>query len=221
MAENPFSAEKKEASEDWLLSYADMITLLLAFFVMLLSMAKIDPVKYEKVENSMAQTVGKHDVEQPLAQIKNELQGAIKSENLDPGKVDLGNDDQGLVLDLDGDTFFAAGSAAIQPQFVPTLGKLFDTIAQARFSAFQIEVEGHTDDTPFGNAVYPSNWELSTARASIIVRFLIQRGIAPDRLSATGYADTRPKVPNKDMDGHPLPANQAINRRVSIRIHPR
>ncbi len=221
MADHRFEPHKPEEREDWLLSYADMITLLLAFFVLLLSMSKIDAVKYEKVQGGLAKEVGGHDVVQPIDQLKSEVNAAVRGLKLNEDQVSLGTDDRGLVLELDGGTFFEPGSAQLAPQYLPALIAMARSLNSQRYSGFQIEVDGHTDDTNVSTPVYPSNWELSASRATMVVRLFIQTGIAPDRLEAVGFADTRPKVANRDASGHPLPANEAINRRVTIHIFPR
>ena len=86
------------------------------------------------------------------------------------------------------------------------------------FRDYAITVEGHTDDTPIHTAQFPSNWELSTARAAAVVHFLLDQGIPARKLRAAGYADTFPKLPNRDADGNPIPENQAQNRRVVIKL---
>ena len=84
----------------------------------------------------------------------------------------------------------------------------------------EAEVEGHTDDDPIHTARYPSNWELSAGRATGVVRLFIEQGMDTARLKASGFAETRPKVPNRDASGAPVRENQAINRRVLIRVYP-
>ena len=217
----PKPPHKKEEAEDWLMSYADMITLVMAFFVLLISMSHIDPVKYEQVKGGMAQDIGKRETTQPIKQLKTEMAQAMRGLKIDDTQVAIGTDDRGLVLDFDAGTFFDAGSAKLKDEFLPALAKMAETLKSPRYSAFQIEVDGHTDDTPVSTPQFPSNWELSAARATAVVRKLIEDGVAPTRLSAAGFADTRPKVANRDVNGNPLPINEAINRRVSVHIFPR
>jgi len=81
---------------------------------------------------------------------------------------------------------------------------------------YSVAVEGHTDDIPISSDEYPSNWELSTARASRVVRYLINKGVPSDKLFASGYADTKARVPNLDEFGRPIAENRAENRRVEI-----
>lgn len=213
--------QKPEEKEDWLMSYADMITLLMAFFVLLISMSHFDPVKYEQVTGGMAKDIGKRETAQPLQQLKTEMNQVLKGLKIDENQVSIGSDQRGLVLDFDAGTFFDAGSAKIKDEMLPALREMSATLNAQRYSAFQIDVQGHTDDTPVNTPIFPSNWELSTGRATAVVRLFIQFGILPTRLDAQGFADTRPKVPNRDKDGNPLSVNQSINRRVSVHIFPR
>ena len=80
-------------------------------------------------------------------------------------------------------------------------------------------VEGHTDDVPIGLSVFPSNWELSSARATSIVRRMLDKGVTKGSVSASAFADTRPLVPNVDAQGKGIPENRAKNRRIVVRIH--
>lgn len=221
MPDKRFNLPKHEEKEDWLMSYADMITLLMSFFVLLISMSHIDPVKFEKVQGGMARDIGKHQTAQPLQELKTEVGQVLKGLKVDETAVGIGSDDRGLVLDFDAGTFFEPASAKVKDEFLPTLQKVAETLNSPRYSAFQVEVQGHTDDTPINTPAFPSNWELSAARATTVVRIFIQDGLEPTRMSAEGLADTRPKVSNRDVNGHPLPVNQTINRRVAVHIYPR
>ncbi|MDR3439311.1 flagellar motor protein MotB [Telmatospirillum sp.] len=221
MADNRFRVQPPQDNEDWLMSYADMITLLLSFFVLLISMSHIDPVKFEKLQGGMARDIGRHQAAQPLQELKTEVGEVLRGLKLEDDKVSLGSDQRGLVLEFDAGTFFESASAKLKDEYLPVIAKLSETLNSPRYSAFQIEVQGHTDDTPVNTPAFPTNWELSTTRATNVVRTFIQGGIDPTRLAAEGFADTRPKVSNRDMNGHPLPANQAVNRRVSVHIFPR
>jgi chemotaxis protein MotB len=212
---------KKEESEDWLMSYADMITLLMSFFVLIISMSHIDPVKYEQVQSGVAKDIGKRTQAKPIEDLKADVTDIMKGLKIDDTKVSIGNDDRGLVLDFDAGTFFGPATATLQETMLPALAKIADTLNSPRYSAFQVEVQGHTDDTPINTPAYPSNWELSAERATGVVRYLVAQHVDPTRLSAEGFADTRPRVPNRDINNNPLAVNQAINRRVSIHIFPR
>ena len=114
--------------------------------------------------------------------------------------------------------FFGPGSATLSASGADLLRNVAATVRSPRLADYKITVEGHTDDTPIRSVQFPSNWELSTARAAAVVRFLLDAGVPASRLRAAGYADTFPLVPNCDAAGTPIPANQARNRRVVIRL---
>jgi chemotaxis protein MotB len=121
-------------------------------------------------------------------------------------------------LDMNSAAFFDSGSATLSKSGEAILDGVAGDIKSERYKGYQVTVEGHTDDTAIATARFPSNWELSTARASAVVHFLLDRGIPAQRLRAAGYADTFPKAPNRDAKGNPIPENQAKNRRVVIKL---
>jgi chemotaxis protein MotB len=114
--------------------------------------------------------------------------------------------------------FFGTGFATLSDEGKAILRDVAANLRSPRFDGYLITVEGHTDDVPIRSTAFPSNWELSTARAAAVVHFLIDDGIPAIRLRAAGYADTFPVVPNRDEAGRPVPENQARNRRVVIRL---
>jgi flagellar motor protein MotB len=122
------------------------------------------------------------------------------------------------VLEMPSATFFDSGSATLNAAGIPILQDLATRLQSDAYKNYQITVEGHTDDTPIHTAQFPSNWELSTARASAVVHFFLDQGIPATRLRAAGYADTFPKAPNRDSNGTPIPENRAENRRVVITL---
>jgi len=100
------------------------------------------------------------------------------------------------------------------------LEKIAETIAAPRYATYNIQIEGHTDDVPINTEMFPSNWELSAARSARVVRFFADGGFVDAlKMSAAGYADQKPKVPNRTEAGEPIPENQATNRRTAIRIN--
>ena len=110
-------------------------------------------------------------------------------------------------MSFQSDILFKIGSADLDPRIFPILDKFKPTIMN---SIFQIALEGHTDSDPINSPIFPSNWELSTARASKVVSYYISIGVEPDRFRAIGFADTRPKAPNDNS------VNKKINRRVEM-----
>lgn len=115
---------------------------------------------------------------------------------------------------------FNRGSADIKPEALPALKRMAATLQSDRYKNFVFSIEGHTSDEKVASEKYPSNWELSSARASAVARFLEERGIARVRMRATGMNDVSPKYPNLDPFGDPIPENRIRNRRVVIHIEP-
>ena len=205
--------------EDWMTTYGDMVTLLLCFFVMLVAVSKPDMAKFELIQAGMNESLGPKDVTRPIEMMLMELSDDIQS--MDMGeKIALGSDTQGVVLEINDDLAFNKGSADIRPQAIPVLKKIAATLQSERFNAFNFSIEGHTSDEAFSSDKYPSNWELSGARAAAVARFLESRGIPRVRLKTLGLNDIAPKFPNHDPYGQPIPENRSRNRRVVIHIEP-
>lgn len=222
MFDNTKLAPPKPPPEDesWMATFADMVTLILVFFIMLLSMSKIDSAKYEEVSAGMTKSLSDRKVETPIEELRQTIRDNMKGTKLDDA-ISIGKDSAGVSLEMAATSFYELASAEFRPEAMDTLIQLADTIKAERFNGFQIAVEGHTDDTPIRTEKYPSNWELSAARASRIIRLFEDQGINPSRMRAVGLADTAPKVPNRGPYGDPLPQNQEINRRVVVRLQPR
>jgi chemotaxis protein MotB len=126
--------------------------------------------------------------------------------------------DRITTFEISSAAFFDSGSATLSTPGESILRGMAADLKSDRFKDYQITVEGHTDDAPISTARFPSNWELSTARASAVVHFFLDQGIPAMKLRAAGYADTFPKVPNRDANGTAIPQNQSQNRRVVIKL---
>ncbi|RCK48727.1 membrane protein [Thalassospira profundimaris] len=221
---SPLTETKKpeEISEDWLATYADAITLLMAFFIMLVSFSKIELPVFEKIQAGIAQNLGKRSVVRPTEILETDLKDVVFNLALDKS-VHVSTDDEGILMELANGSFFQPGSADLTRDAVLFLKDVGDLLKQPRYMGFQIEVKGHTDDTPINTPRFPSNWELAAGRAIAVVRFFGALGVDPqsDRMRAISYGDTMPKLPNEDDAGNPIPENQEANRRVEIRIFPK
>lgn len=214
--------EKKteENLEEWMTTYSDMVTLLLCFFVMLVAASKVDAVMFEQIRTGIAREFMDRQVDQPITLLIADLNDDLKTLRLDERDNLLGDDHLGVVLDLNANTFFDSGSAELKPEATPILTRLASTLKLKQYNIFRFEVQGHTDDNPINTERFPSNWELSSARASAVTRFLINHGIDETRLRAVGMSDIQPRFPNRDAYGAPIPHNQERNRRVVIRMDP-
>lgn len=205
--------------EDWLMSYADLVTLLMAFFLSMLSVSHVDPVLFEQMRKGLRSDIGKNkDVKTPLGEIKHDLDSLLAQER-QRGEVtiDLGRD--GIILEFSSSAVFDPGKAEIGASARANMDKVAGAMKGIGYYKFAVDIEGHTDNIPIKTLQFPSNWELSVNRATNIVKYLIDKGIPSERLKAAGYADTKPKAPNIDGEGKPIASNQAKNRRIVLKIH--
>jgi len=188
----------------WLLSYADLVTLLLAFFTTLYAASTVNATKLSvDAEPGSSTPVRQTAMEELRSRLDAEL-----AEVIEASRVEVTRDIRGLVVSLPEDAAFPVASSIVAPSAYDIIGRVAAAV-QALPNA--IRIEGHTDDVPIRTAKYSSNWELSTARASAVVAYLITEvGIDPTRLSAAGYGEFHPVVPN-DSAG-----NRARNRRIDI-----
>ena len=212
----------------WLLTYADMITLLLALFIILFAISTISRVKFQRLATAISGGFNNADSinnppnggttgneagrteEANMASAKQQLDKYIAQRNL-RSKVQTRLDRQGLVITLLSDkTYYDSGSAELRPE----TKQLLDVVAkQLRKLPNDVRVEGSTDNVPIATAEFPSNWELSAARATGVTRYLVEQDkIVPTRISFAGYGEFHPKFPN-DTDAH-----RQQNRRVDIVI---
>lgn len=209
-----------ENAERWLLTYADMITLLMAFFIMLYSMSQLDAKKFSAVADAVRAELGGSAIlpgskgvdGTAAAALKQSVEHEISLAAGGEGVEVLGGDGEVTVRLPSSTVFFNPGSAELTTAMVRVLQRLTPLVARDRCV---VKVLGHTCSYPTHNARYPSNWELSSDRARNVALFLVRRGaVSPDNCSFMGFADTRPLVAN-DSD-----ANHARNRRVEILLRP-
>ncbi|HEF4769366.1 OmpA/MotB family protein [Burkholderia multivorans] len=193
----------------WLISYADLITTLMVLFLALyvLQLAKVNALDArERTRARLDEAAARTSEPQAPARVPAWVAqlDALKA----GGRISLVKAPHGIEIGIDAGILFHVGDAHLLPDALPVL----DRIAQALgpHATGDILVEGHTDSVPIANVKYESNWELSSARAGAVVRYLAERGIAPHRLAAVGRADTQPLVAGDDA------SSRARNRRVTI-----
>jgi chemotaxis protein MotB len=240
--------EEHENHERWLITYADMITLLMVLFIVLYSISQVDVAKYEELKSGMTEGFGgeaavldggtgvmdhpspaEPETPDPGSEAFAAQEAAFAAEQqtlnqaaqtIDQqmaaagfaGAVGFRMEERGLVVTIVTDRIlFQPGSDALRPEADAVLHALAGALSAL---PNRITIDGHTDNVPISNARFASNWELSTARATSVLRALIERyGIAPSRLGAAGYGDQRPVAPNDS------PAGRAANRRVEIVVY--
>lgn len=205
--------------EAWLLTYSDVITLLLAFFVVLIAVSYVDLNLFEQLKEGLRSEISKTErVKTPLAEVKKDLDELLAEEK-EQGVVDITLDRDGIKIFFYSNYFYDSGEAEMLDQGQAIVDKVREAMDKISDYQFNIDIEGHTDDVPISTERFPSNWELSVSRASNVVKYFIEHGMDADRLKASGYADTQPLVANRDSLGNPIPENRAQNRRIVMRIY--
>ena len=213
---------KPELPEDegWLITFADMCVLLMCFFVLLFALSAPDMKQIQNVARALSDE-GFHNetapTEDAYEKLKKDLSMSLGASGYDKF-IAPSSTKRGIDVELAGAAFFEPGSAKFTAEATPMLQLIYTQIAPLAKADISIEIDGHTDDSPVASAQFPSNWELSAARASSVVRYFISKGFPPTKLRAVGLAATEPKAPDRDSEGSPIPANQDLNRRVVIRL---
>lgn len=223
----------------WMATFADLVTLLMCFFVLLFAMSTIQEETFKELVQSLRSALGvqsipeagtreglvmpsfappeenpeKQSVDEMGAMIQKEIQDIVSDVkelvmfNKLAGMVDVKETEEGAVITISDVLLFRTGEANITEEGLEILDKIAIVLKQFRYP---IEVAGHTDTIPISTPRFPSNWELSSRRASEVVRYIISRGVNPRMLSAAGYAQFRP------IDTNDTPSGRAKNRRVEI-----
>lgn len=215
----------------WIVTYGDMMSLLLTFFILILSFSSIQEVEFEKAMGSLKSALGvlprKSGVQQESRHLRlgeskvteelekevMDMRGSIAKEELQ-GQVKVTLTEKGAHIVISDPVLFDLGKAELKPESRTALDIITKMIKNSPKT--EVFVEGHTDNWPISNEEFPSNWELSAARALSVVKFFaFRRGIDPSRFAATGYGEYRPLKPNDS------PENRAKNRRVEMFVNVR
>ncbi len=209
------TVHQDDGEGNWLISYADMMTLLFGFFVMLSAFSTPNAQKFEEMRSQTAQSMG-GKYTKPYEDLTNSVKKVLQEIDLEK-EISVTETFEGVTITSKGTLFFESGSADLRPQAQLLMDNISSILAKQAIG-FRIIVEGHTDDTPMYSTQFPSNWELSSARAGTVVRLIESKGLTRTNLRPVGLADTEPVVPNRTPAGESIPANQAENRRIVIRI---
>lgn len=216
--------EEHENHERWLVSYADFITLLFAFFVVMYSTSSVNEGKFRAVSESAQAAFNPSHYSAKKIEVgpkinptekytaRMEHVAVIKEILMDlekRNKLGIFQDQRGIVIRITDTALFDSGKAEIREDAIEPIDRLGEIVASMKEN---VQVEGHTDNIPINSIQFPSNWELSSARATSIVRRFVTRGVEPARLTAIGYGEYRPIATNDTAEG------RAKNRRVDIVI---
>ncbi|HYY52274.1 MAG TPA: flagellar motor protein MotB [Myxococcales bacterium] len=200
--------EESAQDELWLISYADMLTLLVGFFVLIIATV---PMKRAQFERIAAALTGTHQA--PLEDLRDKVDALIARTPELKDKVRTRDDAEGLGIEFRDALFFDSGSAKLRDEAQPAIGEIARLLRE--LPGRPVTVEGHTDDVPINTASFHSNWELSSQRAINVLQALQASGVARERMSARAYADTRPLSTAAEQD---VEQRRASNRRVLIRV---
>ncbi|MEN8257043.1 MAG: flagellar motor protein MotB [Thermodesulfobacteriota bacterium] len=214
----------------WMCTFADLMSLLMCFFVLLLSFAVMDQQKYKMVAGAMKDAFGVQREKPVEAELKGNqmiasnfetvpLQVQMEmakyfAEDVASGDIETEFDPYGLVVRIKGNVAFDSGRATLRKEFLPLLDKIGRLAQRAEL---MVEISGHTDNVPLrkGQTAFTSNWSLSSARAVASVEYLIDKfQLPPSRLAAIGYSYGQP------LDTNSTPEGRARNRRVEFKIKP-
>lgn len=220
----PAKAATEAADEsNWLISYADMMTLLCGFFIMLFSMANLDEPKYDSFKQAMSAQFGGEYVAPDSKSIEKIITQVLQDLGVER-QVLLETDPTGIMVTFQSTLFFDTLGTEVKPDGKILLSKLIDEVISRQKELqknYRIVVEGHADSRQILGGIYPTNWELSAARAARVVRLFLERGFEAKDLVAIGYSDTRPMPPivvDEFETEPPAPDPMARNRRVVLRI---
>ncbi len=213
---------KTEIHEDegWLITFADMSVLLMCFFVLLFALSTPDQSQMKSVAEALRKEGFYNDAiptEDPYEKIKKQLSMSLGASGFDKF-IAASETPKGIDVELSSGAFFVAGSANFSNEAIPMLDLISKQIAPLARADVRIDIEGHTDDSPVNSPQFPSNWELSAARAASVARYFASKGFPAEKLRVIGRGATMPKAPNRDTAGNVIPANQDLNRRVVVRM---
>lgn len=206
----------RAGTDRWLVSYADLLTLLLAFFAAVYAASDLDAAKVTPAAAAIRRALGGESADRPVETVPppppamppvGERLLDVLANEIANGRVEVLAAAGDVVLSLPEAASFASGRADLNDEardVLVRMSRVLDGGTQV------LRVEGHTDDVPIASSRYSSNWELSTARASAVVAFLIERGVEPARLSAAGYGQFHPRIPNDSAEA------RTVNRRVDV-----
>lgn len=249
----PKAKVEKDNAERWLLTYADLMNLLLIFFIVLYAMSQVDTQKFQQLSESLREALGSGAGESIIAEggsgnsvlelpstqnppatpspsdkkegdkngtgaaeekimqdVKAKLEKLIDKRGL-INDVTVSVEERGVIVSINAKLLFKRGSAELEHESQDIIREIAEILMELDVN--QVRIEGHTDSDPMNTFQFPSNWELSSARATNVLRFILSNvAINPTKISAVGYGQYRPKVPNTTLE------NKAINRRVNIVI---
>ena len=209
------SRSSDEDNDDWMMAYSDIFSILFAFMAIVLSVSTVNVAKVDLLQSSLSGALTHRTQLTSMERLEQQVSKTLEvNEFAKQAQVKM--TERGLEIELQSGILFETGQATLSPRALEVLGTLSQTVLDLTVT---IDDEGHTDAIPIRSARYPSNWELSAARASEVVRAMIAKGLSPERLKAIGLASTRPADPR---EGEQPGTEEAFarQRRVTLVLAP-
>ena len=227
----------KEGAPAWVVTFADLVTLLMVFFILLFAMGSIEDEKWRLVKESLRSALGSESIpEEGTRQGLDVISAKLREESIDAvdevgamvakeieeiaseveefvyknklaGQIQVSSDERGAIITVSDIVLFSPGTAKMSLKGSQVIKQVFELLNQFNY---KVKIEGHTDDSPIHTERFPSNWELSASRAAEVARMFVESGFSPENLSIEGLAQFRPKVPNTSQ------INRTTNRRIEI-----
>jgi len=225
----------EEGESGWIVTYADLMTLLLVFFILLYSISTLHLERFKRAMSSIQTSLG--EVRPPIGlfdlavgpgvskkkvvlenltglrsrkqEMLNNISKFIDTSDLEEN-IKVSVYDGKITIRIKGKVLFESGNAELNEEAKPILSEIVRIFSE--FPEYKINIKGHTDNIPISTKQFPSNWELSAIRSTTVLKYLIERGIHASRLTATGYGELLPLIPNTSDE------NRAINRRVEFEL---
>ena len=215
--------EDKDVVPGYMATYGDMVTLLMAFFVLLYAMSDPDPGKFEDFSEAMTEELSGEEVETQFESLEQNLQEIVEDQDISES-VEIEMHPEGIEIKMEGKALFNTCSADVLPKMESVISNISNTISEllnnSNYKEYVIEVKGHTDNLP--PTICPdfdTNWELSAYRATGVVEQLIASGIEKEKIIAIAMADSKPLIKYDNQDGFTISEIRAMNRRVEIFIN--
>ncbi|MCB9025281.1 MAG: flagellar motor protein MotB [Bdellovibrionaceae bacterium] len=213
---NDSGGAKHDDSESiWLLSYADMMTLLMGFFALLTSMATFEPETFKEVGGGAAEYFG-GETDNKFKELGEILKQVIEKKGLSE-QVQIKSKMTEVMISFEGTLFFDSGSILLKNSAESLMQEII-VVLEEKAKNNKYLIEGHTDDIPIEKGIVASNWELSALRAGAVARLFEKNGFSRDNIMTIGWGENRPLKANRDTEGNPIKENQDANRRVVLKI---
>lgn len=216
LIQSAYDQEEADEGEAWLISYADMMTLVACFFILMTAFASYDTRSFSKVAKEVKKYfrgANVQDKDEELTELITKIRAITQNREI----IDIKSIDNGIEIKFNSEYFFKTAEAKLKEDMESLLRVMVEVIKDVN-DDFIIEAHGHTDSRPLRSRRFRDNWELSAARSVSVIRVFENNGFAKDQLIAIGYGSSRPEIPDRDESGNFIAKNLSRNRRVILLV---